>query len=172
MRVMAGSDRQPNAPRRKREANVHTCLLEALLIARRIDCVVPEIKFQQFSRCGTAVNDTMEQSIGHAPLLFAAHQSDGFVIEPQNLPAALLQVAIQEADHITDGDFIAPKSLTGLLPDFDIGPIKVDGRVGNQPTFLRSKIKNHRLLASQLHYLTLLGTIRSGIEILDRLADP
>lgn len=56
MRVMAGSDRQ-RTPRRKREANVHTCLLEALLIARRIDCVVPEIKFQQFSRCGTAVND-------------------------------------------------------------------------------------------------------------------
>src|ERR1035437_2233325 len=39
MRVMAGSDRQPNAPRRKREANVHTCLLEALLITGRLDRV-------------------------------------------------------------------------------------------------------------------------------------
>ena len=114
----------------------------------------------------------MEQSISHAPLLFAAHQSNGLVIEPQNLPNALLMVTIYEADNIADGDFIAPKSLTGLLPDFDICPIKIDGRVGNQLAFLRGKIKNHRLLASQLHYLTLSGTIRFRIEMLDSLTDP
>ena len=114
----------------------------------------------------------MEQPISYAPLLPAAHQGDGLVVEPQNLPAALLMGAIHEADNITDGDFIPPKALPGLLSDFDIRPIKVDGSVGDQPAFLCGKFENHRLLASQFQHLTLVRAVRGRVEVLDRLAYP
>ena len=114
----------------------------------------------------------MEQGIGYAPLLPTAHQGDRLIVQPQDLPATLLMVAIHEPDNIPDGDFIPPKALPGLLADLDICAIKVDGRVRNQPAFLRGKIENDRLLASQLQYLTLLGTVRGRVEILDGLADP
>jgi hypothetical protein len=87
---------------------------------------VLNIKFQHIARRGTGVNDAMEQTIGNAPLLLATHQADGFVIEPQYPAAALLMVAIDEPDHVTDSDFVATQSPLGLFPDFDISAIEVD----------------------------------------------
>ena len=94
--------------------------------------ISPQIERFAMSR----VNDAMEQAIGDAPLLSAAHQGDGFVIQPQYPTATLLMVAIQETNHITDGDFVTPKSVPGLFTYFDIRPLKVDGSIRNQPDVL------------------------------------
>lgn len=114
----------------------------------------------------------MEQAIGDAPLLLAAQQGDGFVIQPQYPTATLFMVAIQETNHITDRDFVTPKSVPGLFTYFDIRPLKVDGSIRNQPAFLRGKVEYHRLLARKLQNLALLGAIGCGVEMLNRLANP
>ena len=68
----------------------------------------------------------MEQTIGNAPLLRAAHQGDGLVIQSQYPTAALLMVAIHETNHVTDTDFVATQSLPGFFTNFNICPIEDD----------------------------------------------
>ena len=59
---------------------------------------------------------------------------DGLVVETQNLPAALLLVAIDKTDDIADGNRLPAQPLLGLLTDFDIRAVQVDRGVGDQPT--------------------------------------
>lgn len=173
MRAIASSERQPKAPLRKRDAKAHVAFPAALLILAgvfRVSAGVRDVEFQRFAAEGTALDHAVQQCVRDAPLLLATEQRDRFVVEPDDPAVPFLLVSIEEADDITDRHSVASESLHWLFANLDIGAVKIDGGVGNQPAFLCDEVKHHRLLATQLQYLALMGAIGLRIEILDGLA--
>src|ERR1039457_5263886 len=79
MRVIAGSERHPKAPLRKRGANTQECLSPVLLIPiRRIGLTlgVQDLQCQRFAAEGAGIDHPMQQAVGNAPLLLPATQCD------------------------------------------------------------------------------------------------
>lgn len=75
MRAMAGSDRQPKAPRRKRGANAQACLPAVLLVALgRLGFAarVKQIQFQRFAAEDAQIDHAMQQAVPDAPLLLTS----------------------------------------------------------------------------------------------------
>ncbi|OGS71779.1 MAG: hypothetical protein A2063_00995 [Gallionellales bacterium GWA2_60_142] len=117
------------------------------------------------------VDNPMQKAVSDAPLLMAALQRYGLVIQTNDPAAPLLLVAIDKSHHVTDGDLIAPQSLWLLFPNLDIRTIEVDGGIGYQPAPAIVPIQNNRLLATQFKNFPVPQDICLGIEILDRLTD-
>ena len=58
---------------------------------------------------GVYFNDAMQQGVGDAPFLALGDEGDGLVVEAFDGAAALLVITVEEADHVTDRDFVATK---------------------------------------------------------------
>ena len=76
-----------------------------------------------------AVHNTVEQGIGNTPLLMTYLERDGFVVEAQDLPAALLVITIDKANDIADRDTVSTQALPGLFTNFDIRTVQIDRRI-------------------------------------------
>ena len=74
IRVMAGSERQPKDPLRKRGPNAQVCLLVALLIVvnNNLGLAFQDAKLQHLSTVRTGLHHAMQEPIGNAPLLLVA----------------------------------------------------------------------------------------------------
>ena len=159
-------------PRRERGVNAQTCLSAVLPIALAglgHHSGVQYFQFHGFAAEGTRIDHTVQEAVGHAPLLLSAMQRDRLVVEPDYPAAALLMVAIDETDNIIDRHLVAAETAPRLLANPDVGAIEIDGRVRNQPALLRGGIKDDCLFAPQLENLAGVGPIRRRIEILDGL---
>lgn len=54
------------------------------------------------------------------------HEGDGFVVEPDDLPAALTVLMVKEAHGIADARLLPAQATDRILPDAHVGAVEID----------------------------------------------
>jgi len=113
----------------------------------------------------------MQQTVSDSPLLPISVEGDGFVIEPDDLAAALPMLMIKETDGIADGHFVPTQPLRRIVPDAHIDTIQIDGGIGDQPVLAGLGFTNQHFLGPKFAHLRRTKPIGTGIEIFDVLPE-
>jgi hypothetical protein len=120
---------------------------------------------------GVGIDDPVQKAVPHTPLDLVTLQGHRLVVQANDLTGALLLIAIQKADHLTDGHFIATQALRFVFPNLYIRAIEVDGGVGDDPTHGVVQVQNDHVLSAHFQHLATLERVGLGVEILHTLAD-
>jgi hypothetical protein len=86
-------------------------------------------KLRKVAVTGAGFHNPVQQCVGDTPLLMVYLERDGLVVEAQDLPAALVVVAINKPDNVADGNRLPAQTLFRLFANLGIGTVQVDRRV-------------------------------------------
>jgi len=112
------------------------------------------------------IHHPMQIGVSNSPLLLPAEQGDSLVVETNDTTTALLLIAINEPNCITDGHLVATQTLSRLFTNLHISAIQIDRSIGNQPASAIFLIQNNGLFSAKFKDFSTTQGIGLSIEIL------